>query len=83
MYGYLLIIGVLVLAGGGLYFILSRGNADDRIAQANELYDQQQYAAAQESYLAFLDDFGQDHQYSTVAPDADHDGGVVQGRTDE
>lgn len=67
IYGYLGIIVFLLLAGFGLWFILSKGNADDRIELANEQYDRQNYQPAQEEYLKFLDDFGHNNQYSSLA----------------
>ena len=67
VYGYVTIIALLVLSGGGLYFMLTRGDADKRIAQANELYEREQYQPAQDSYIRFLSSFGQDHQYSSLA----------------
>ncbi|MGI9469909.1 MAG: PQQ-binding-like beta-propeller repeat protein [Rubripirellula sp.] len=67
VYGYLGIIALLVLMGLGIWFVLSRENADDFIAEANKLYDQQNYDAAQDMYLTFLDSFGEDNQYASVA----------------
>ncbi len=67
VYGYLGIIALLLLAGSGLHFMLSRGNADDAIGNANKLYEREQYQPAQESYQRFLSSFGQNHQYSSLA----------------
>ncbi|TWU08002.1 outer membrane protein assembly factor BamB family protein [Stieleria varia] len=67
IYGYVFIIGFLVLVGGGLWFLLSRGSADDHIALGDKLYTQQNYTAAQERYEEFLDRFGQSNQYSSRA----------------
>ncbi|MFG0261126.1 MAG: PQQ-binding-like beta-propeller repeat protein, partial [Novipirellula sp. JB048] len=67
IYGFAGIIVLLLLSGYGLYYMLTRQNADDFIANANKLYDQQQYTPAQDSYLSFLDYFGEHHQYSSVA----------------
>ena len=67
IYGFLGIIGFLLLSGGGLYWILSRGNADDRIKIANDLYDQQSYTNAQEKYIEFLDSFGKHNEHSSLA----------------
>ncbi|QDV88422.1 PQQ-binding-like beta-propeller repeat protein [Planctomycetes bacterium TBK1r] len=67
IYGFLGIIGFLLLSGGGLYWILSRGNADERIQIANELYDNQNYTPAQEKYLEFLDSFGNANEHSSLA----------------
>lgn len=67
VYGYLGIIVLLLLAGGGLWFMLSRADAEDFIARANELYQREQYQPAQDSYIRFLSSFGQDHKYSSLA----------------
>lgn len=67
IYGFLGIIGFLVLAGGGLYWILARGSADERIKIANELYDNQNYTPAQEKYLEFLGSFGNANEHSSLA----------------
>jgi outer membrane protein assembly factor BamB len=67
IYGYLGIIAFLILAGGILYFILSRENADDVIKLADDLYNQQNYVGAQERYVDFLDLFGEYNQYSSRA----------------
>ncbi|MCA9138301.1 MAG: hypothetical protein KDB00_16135, partial [Planctomycetales bacterium] len=58
IYGFLGIIGFLLLSGGLLYWILSRGNADDSIQLANKLYDDQVWLEAQKRYDEFLDTFG-------------------------
>ncbi|MEM8910961.1 MAG: PQQ-binding-like beta-propeller repeat protein [Planctomycetota bacterium] len=67
IYGYLGIIGFLVLSAVGLWFILSKGNADEMIDNANTLYNTQSYQPAQDAYLAFLDMFGESSQYSSLA----------------
>ena len=67
VYGFLGIIGFLLLTGAALYFVLSRGDADSRIDIANKLYDQQNYVAAQEKYDDFLKAFGQSNEYSSLA----------------
>ncbi|MEM6473485.1 MAG: PQQ-binding-like beta-propeller repeat protein, partial [Planctomycetota bacterium] len=67
IYGFLGIIGFLVLTGGLLYFVLGRGDADGKIKIANDLYDNQNYNGAQKSYLQFLDDFGAGHEHSSLA----------------
>jgi outer membrane protein assembly factor BamB len=67
IYGYVGIIVLLVLLGLGLVFVLNRESADDYIARGNELYDNQNYSAAQETYLGFLDTFGESHQYSSLS----------------
>jgi outer membrane protein assembly factor BamB len=67
IYGYAGIIGLLLLTGGGLYFVLSRGNADDAIEIANKMYNTQNYSGAQEQYIGFLASFGEENQYSSLA----------------
>ncbi|EMI54192.1 outer membrane protein assembly factor BamB family protein [Rhodopirellula sallentina] len=67
IYGYLGIIGFLVIAGYGFYFILTKANIDDVIEAANKQYDAQSYQPAQDAYLNFLTQFGQDSQYSSEA----------------
>ncbi|QDT08731.1 PQQ-binding-like beta-propeller repeat protein [Planctomycetes bacterium K23_9] len=67
IYGYAGIIGLLLLSGGGLYFVLSRGDADDAIEVANKLYNQQNYAGAQDQYIGFLASFGEENQYSSIS----------------
>ena len=67
IYGYLGIIALLLLLGGGLWFILGRENADAVIQNANEAYDQQAYEAAQTRYIGFLDSFDQEHEYASLA----------------
>ncbi|MCC9654228.1 outer membrane protein assembly factor BamB family protein [Rhodopirellula halodulae] len=67
IYGYLGIIGFLVIAGGILWFVLSKGNADEFIALANKQYDSQSYQPAQDAYIAYLDQFGESSQYSSLA----------------
>lgn len=67
IYGYLGIIALLLIVGGGLGFILTRENADAVIEDANSAYDQQNYQAAQDKYLGFLDGFGEEHEYSSIS----------------
>ncbi|MCC9599347.1 PQQ-binding-like beta-propeller repeat protein [Stieleria sp. JC731] len=67
VYGFLGIIGFLVITGGALFFLLQRGDADDRIKIANDLYDNQNYTGAQDSYIDFLDSFGEANEYSSLA----------------
>ncbi|OYP35988.1 PQQ-binding-like beta-propeller repeat protein [Rhodopirellula sp. MGV] len=67
IYGFLGIIGFLIISGGALFFLLRRGDADDRIKIANDLYDNQNYTGAQDSYLDFLDAFGEANEYSSLA----------------
>ena len=67
VYGYLFIIALLLILSAALYFILGRENADAVIQNANEAYDQQIYEAAQTKYIGFLDGFGEEHEYSSIA----------------
>ena len=67
IYGYIGIILFLLLAGGGLSFVLSREDADTVIEKANEQYDNQNYDVAQKLYISFLESFGDDNQYSSKA----------------
>ncbi|MEM6980108.1 MAG: PQQ-binding-like beta-propeller repeat protein [Planctomycetota bacterium] len=67
IYGYLGIIGFLSLSAVGLWWILSKGNADEMIDIANTHYNSQSYQPAQDAYLAFLDSFGENNQYSSLA----------------
>ncbi|MEO1614482.1 MAG: PQQ-binding-like beta-propeller repeat protein [Planctomycetota bacterium] len=67
VYGFLGIIGFLLLSGGLLFFVLSRGNADDQIEIANGLYDNQNYTGAQKSYESFLKEFGDSNEHSSLA----------------
>ncbi len=67
IYGYAGIIVLLILIGAGIIFVLSREDADTFIARANDFYDKQNYSAAQEAYIGFLDRFGQNHQYSSIS----------------
>lgn len=67
IYGFLGIIGFLLLSGGLLYFFLSRGSADDRIEIANELYDDGNYLASQKRYDEFIDSFGNANEHSSIA----------------
>ncbi|MEM9367621.1 MAG: PQQ-binding-like beta-propeller repeat protein [Planctomycetota bacterium] len=67
VYGYVGIIGFLLLSGGGLFWILSRGNADDVIKIADEKYDTGSFQPAQDAYQGFLATFGEENQYSSRA----------------
>ncbi|WP_372721393.1 PQQ-binding-like beta-propeller repeat protein [Novipirellula sp.] len=67
IYGFAGIIVLLLLSGYGLFYMLTRQSADEFIANANKLYDQQQFTPAQDSYISFLDSFGENHQYSSIA----------------
>ncbi|TWT73218.1 outer membrane protein assembly factor BamB family protein [Allorhodopirellula solitaria] len=67
IYGYLGIIGFLAIAGYGFYFILSKASADDVIDAANKQYDSQSYQPAQDAYISFLAQYGEDNQYSSLA----------------
>lgn len=65
VYGWGGIVIALLLAGGALYFVLSRKDASEVIKQADKLYDQQNYEPAQERYVKFLDAYGADHQFAS------------------
>ena len=65
IYGYIAIIMLLILTGVGIWLILSRENADEFIAQADEHYDKGSYSKSQDMYVRFLDLFGDEHQYSS------------------
>jgi outer membrane protein assembly factor BamB len=67
VYGYAGIIIILILIVVGITFVLNRESADEFIAKANEFYDQQNYQAAQDMYLGFLDQFGEDNEYASLA----------------
>jgi outer membrane protein assembly factor BamB len=67
IYGVAGIVILLALFGGLLYFVLSKGNADDFIAKANTTYDQQNYLAAEKEFTSFLESFGQANPHSSVA----------------
>ncbi len=66
VYGYLAIIALLLLAGILLRLCLDKESEDDYIAEANKLYDQQNYTSAQEMYMTFLDNHS-DSQYASLA----------------
>jgi outer membrane protein assembly factor BamB len=67
IYGFLTIIAILTLCVLFFVFVLNRGNEDEWIKEANSLYDQQNYSGAQVFYLNFLDKFGEESQYSSLA----------------
>lgn len=67
IYGVAGIVVLLSLFGGLLYYVLSKGNADDFIAKANATYDQQNYLAAEKEFASFLDSFGQTNPHSSIA----------------
>ncbi|TWU65089.1 PQQ-binding-like beta-propeller repeat protein [Crateriforma conspicua] len=67
VYGYAGIIVMLVLIFSALYFVLGRDSAEDFIKQADKLYNQQSFQPAQEQYTKFLDSYGDDNQYSSLA----------------
>jgi outer membrane protein assembly factor BamB len=67
IYGVAGIVVLLLLFGGLLAWVLSKGSADDFIAHANQAYNQQSFAAAEKEYGAFLDRFGQNHAHSSTA----------------
>lgn len=67
IYGFAGIIVLLLLSGYGLYSLLTRQSADEYIGEANTLYDQQNFVPAQERYGGFLEAYGDDHQFSSIA----------------
>lgn len=67
IYGFLGILAFLCLSGYGLYFLLSKGSSDEFIKVANKLYDQQNYVEAEKMYTDFLEAYGQDDQYASLA----------------
>ncbi|MEC8475298.1 MAG: serine/threonine protein kinase, partial [Planctomycetota bacterium] len=67
IYGFIGIIAGLLLIGGGITFVLTREDADQVIAKANEQYDNQNYDAAQKMYQSFIESFGNENQYSSLA----------------
>ena len=67
IYGYLSIIALLLILGFGLIWWLNKETSDAFIGNANDAYDQQNYQVAQDSYASFLEEFGQDDEYSSLA----------------
>lgn len=67
IYGVAGIVTLLLLVSGLLYFVLRKGDADGFIKRANDSYNQQAHAAAEKDFAAFLSNFGQDHQHSSIA----------------
>ncbi|MEM9589018.1 MAG: serine/threonine protein kinase, partial [Planctomycetota bacterium] len=67
IYGFGGILAILVLVVAGLAWILASENADDFIARADKLYDNQNYEPAQEQYQNFLEQYGRGNQYSSRA----------------
>lgn len=67
IYGYLGIIVGLLLMSSGIWWVLSREDADTVIGEANKRYDQQDWQAAQDMYGSFLENFGDQSQYSSLA----------------
>ncbi|MCG8650060.1 MAG: PQQ-binding-like beta-propeller repeat protein [Pirellulales bacterium] len=67
IYGYAGIIVLLILMGSGIWWVLTRESADEFVARADKAYNGQNYVRAQEIYLKFLDTYGEDHQYSSLA----------------
>ena len=67
IYGFAGIIILLCLVGYGLWYMLSRKSADEFIAEANKAYDQQNYTPAQEMYIGFLENYGDNHQFSSIS----------------
>lgn len=67
IYGFLTIIGLLILAVLFFVFVLGKENEDEFIKEANKRYDQQDYSGSQEMYRSYLEQFGEDSQYSSSA----------------
>ena len=67
IYGYVAIIILFLLILGAGLAILNREDADAFIQRANDAYDGGTHEGAQKDYLAFLEMFGDDHQYSSLA----------------
>jgi outer membrane protein assembly factor BamB len=67
IYGYIAIIILFLLILGAGLAILNREDADAFIERANTAYDGGTYQNAQDDYIAFIDLFGDDHQYSSLA----------------
>lgn len=67
IYGYLTIIALLLFLGFGLYWWLNRETADAFIGRANEAYEQANHQVAQDGYNSFLEEFGDDNEYSSLA----------------
>lgn len=66
VYGYLGIITLLLLVGGGIAWVLTREGADEVIKNANRLYEQQNYEAAQKAYIDFSESYP-DSQHRSLA----------------
>ena len=66
VYGYLGIIGLLLLVGAFFAWVLTREGEDELIKNANLLYEQQNYEAAQKAYMDFSSGHP-DSQYRSLA----------------
>jgi len=67
IYGIASFIMVLLFFGAALYFVLSKGSADETIEQANKFYTLQNYTTAKTAYEGFLKTFGQANPHSSIA----------------
>ncbi|MGV3482992.1 MAG: serine/threonine protein kinase, partial [Planctomycetaceae bacterium] len=67
IYGVAATILILLFFGAVLYFVLSKGSADEFIELANGQYSKQNYEAARDSYAAFLTQFGEANPHSSIA----------------
>ena len=81
VYGYLLIIALLVLTGLGIWFVLSREDADEFIANANKLYDQQNYTARPGNVPQLPEHVWGGKPIFVACANARHDDRAVQGGT--
>lgn len=67
IYGFVGIVAFLAIGTFSLWWLLGREDADLVIRRADELYDQQNYQGAQEAYMSFLDNYGEDNQHASKA----------------
>ena len=61
-----LVLSILVLAFGGLYFLISRGPSEKMLSNAEQAYKQGSYSQAVATYDDFLKSFPQDPNVSLV-----------------
>ncbi len=67
IYGFLGIIAFLLLAGAGLYWLLSSSGYDEYAEQADKVYSQQNFTEAEKLYTKFLESYGEANQFSSIA----------------
>lgn len=67
VYGYVAIILLLLIGGGGILFVLSREDEDAFNERADDFYTQQNYESAQDAYMDYLDRFGDEGQFASIA----------------